>query len=144
MEFLNAFLVKVSRHKLDSSLTRVFVCGFLPSVFRSMRCYSWIDSSFLVLPIFWTAFGTGFLDITRVFSDSNICLVFYPLFPLYKMIFMTWTDFFFRRFTSRIFKIREEYGIFLIRQYKRLWIAWSKILESFFKFDVHEFYLWSE
>ncbi len=42
-----AFLVEVSEHKLDSCKTRVFV-WFSTLFFRSTKCYSRIDSSFLV------------------------------------------------------------------------------------------------
>ncbi len=41
-EFLNSifFLVEVSGHKLEPSQTRVFVRFFVPSFFRSTKCYS--------------------------------------------------------------------------------------------------------
>jgi hypothetical protein len=43
--------VKVSGYKVESSQTRFFT-GFLPSFFRSIKCYSWIDSSFLICEYF--------------------------------------------------------------------------------------------
>ncbi len=49
--YLTEVLVEVSRHKLESSQTRVFV-RFSTLVFCSKKCYSWIDSSFLVSRIF--------------------------------------------------------------------------------------------
>jgi hypothetical protein len=48
---LTAFLVEVSGYKLKSSLTQVFV-WFSTLIIRSTKCYSWIDSSFLVWRIF--------------------------------------------------------------------------------------------
>ncbi len=46
-----AFLVEVSRHELESSQTRVFI-WFSTLIFRSTKCGSWKDSSFLVSGIF--------------------------------------------------------------------------------------------
>jgi hypothetical protein len=37
---------------LNGILSRGFLSGFLPSFFRSTKCYSYIDSSFLVSRIF--------------------------------------------------------------------------------------------
>ncbi len=62
------FLVKVL--SINMSLLRLeFLSGFLPSFFRSTKCYSWYDSSFLV-PGF---FLYGFLkpELRKVFCKSR-------------------------------------------------------------------------
>jgi hypothetical protein len=42
---------------INSSLLRLeFLSDFLPSFFRSMKCYSWIDSSFLISQNFLKGF----------------------------------------------------------------------------------------
>ncbi len=54
------FLVEVSGNKLESSQTQV-LSGFLPSFFLSTKCYSGIDSSFLVLRILLLVFLKAWL-----------------------------------------------------------------------------------
>ncbi len=68
-----AFLVKVSGHKLESSQTRVFV-WFLPSLFLSTKCFSWLDSSFLVSRIFCNPLVEGTVKSMEQESlKSNWC-----------------------------------------------------------------------
>jgi hypothetical protein len=56
--FWTSILVEVSEHKLESLS---FFSGFLPSFFRSTKCYPCINSSFLVLRIFFNFFLQGCL-----------------------------------------------------------------------------------
>jgi hypothetical protein len=47
---------------------------------------------------------------TRVLSDSSLCLVFYPHFPFYKIVFMNRPEFSCFSDFCKGFKTREEYG----------------------------------
>ncbi len=56
-------------------------------------------------------FSWGFWTLTRVFSDSSFCLVFYPHFSVLQIAIHELTRvFLFRGFFVKIFKAREEYG----------------------------------
>jgi hypothetical protein len=56
-------------------------------------------------------FSRGFWALTRVFSQSSFCLVFYPHFSILQNVFHEKTlVFLFRGFFIRIVKARIEYG----------------------------------
>ncbi len=84
-------------------------------------------------------FQQSFLGKTRVFSDSIICLVFYPhLSVLQNAIHEKIRVFFFRGFFCKDFK---NVVFFEIRQQKGLRIAWSKrlLLNQCPEFDLRLF-----
>jgi hypothetical protein len=82
----------------------------------------------------WTAF---LLEASRHKLESSQAWVFVWFSPLISTRCYSWIDSSFLYswiFFACIFKTRAESGFFKIPPVERLWVAWSKRLESFVKF----------